>query len=309
VFHREVDSGTHYRRWRIPKRSGGERLISAPKKDLMRCQRWIAASIVEHLPVHGMAHGFLVDRGIKTNAQVHAKSKVVVKLDLRDFYPTITLPRVKGMFRKAGYNEQVATLLALLCTESPRDEMVLRGKTYYVATGPRSLPQGAPTSPSITNTVCLRLDLRLAGLARKLGLHYTRYADDLTFSLRKEQPQENTVARLLRAVEEIAMSEGFRVHEDKTRVMRSGSRQLVTGLVVNPAPGRPLARVPREFIRELRAAIKNRELGRAGHGEPLAVLRGRAAHVFMADPAKGRMLLERIGKLQARDQAPRGSER
>ncbi|MGC4118592.1 MAG: reverse transcriptase family protein [Myxococcales bacterium] len=309
VFHREVDSGTHYRRWRIPKRSGGERLISAPKHDLKRCQKWIATSLVEHLPVHGAAHGFLIDRSIKTNALVHARSKVVIKLDLKDFYPSITLPRVKGLFRKAGYNEQVATLLALLCTESPRDEMVIRGKTFYVATGPRSLPQGAPTSPSITNALCLKLDLRLAGLAQKLGLHYTRYADDLTFSFKQEPPQKKAVARLLRAVEEIAGSEGFKVHQDKTRVMRSGARQSVTGLVVNAAAGRPLVRVPREFVRELRAAIKNRELGREGHGEPLAVLRGRAAHVYMADPVKGREFLERIGKLEARQATSGGGER
>jgi RNA-directed DNA polymerase len=302
VFHREVDSGTHYRRWRIPKRSGGERLISAPKHDLKRVQSFIAQNIVEHLPVHGLVHGFLRGRSIRTNALVHARSDVVVKLDLEDFYPSITLPRVKGMFRKAGYGEQVATLLALLCTESPRDEMVIRGKTFYVATGPRSLPQGAPTSPSITNAICLKLDMRLSGLARKMGVAYTRYADDLTFSWSGKPKQENAVARLLRAVEMVANEEGFKVHRKKTRVMRKGSRQSVTGLVVNEAGGRPVARVPREYVRALRAAIKNRELGRPGQGEPLAVLKGRAAHVFMADPVKGRAFLERIGRLEAKNE-------
>jgi len=302
AYHREVDSGTHYRRWRIPKRSGGERLISAPKSTLKRAQRWAARSVVEHLPVHGFAHGFLAGRSIRTNAQVHAGAALVVKMDIESFYPSITLKRVKGLFRKAGYGEQVATLLALLSTESPRDEMVIRGKTYYVATGPRSLPQGAPTSPSITNALCLRLDFRLSGLARKLGCRYTRYADDLTFSWRGAPKDEgNLVGRLLRAVELIVPAEGFRIHRKKTRVMRKGSRQAVTGLVINPAPGRPAARVPREFIRRLRAAVRNRELGRPGKGESLAVLRGWAAFVHMADPVRGRAFLDRIEKLETKD--------
>ncbi len=309
VYHREVDSGTHYRRWRIPKRSGGERLISAPKKELKEAQRWVARNVVEHLPVNGRAHGFLVGRSIKTNALAHLASAAVVKLDLKDFYPSVTLRRVKGLFRKAGYNEQVATLMALLCTESPRDELVLRGRTWFVATGPRSLPQGAPSSPGITNAICLRLDLRLSSLAKKMGLRYTRYADDLTFSWKDPKAEQgNLVGRLLKAVEVIAQAEGFRVHPEKTRVMRKGSRQAVTGLVINEAKGRPAARVPREYVRELRAAIKNRELGRPGHGEPLAVLRGRAAHVFMADPAKGRALLERIGRLEAKQQERGGDQ-
>ena len=110
---------------------------------------------------------FLAGRSTVTNAAVHSGAKVVVKFDLKDFYPTVTMPRVKGMFRKAGYTEQVATVMALLCTESPREEIMLRGRKHYVAVGPRSLPQGAPTSPSITNAISLRLDCRLAGLARE----------------------------------------------------------------------------------------------------------------------------------------------
>jgi hypothetical protein len=311
VFHREVDSGTHYRRWLIPKRTGGQRLISAPKKDLMAAQRWIASTISEHLPVHDAAHGFVAGRSTKTNAAVHAGAEVVVKLDLKDFYPTITFPRVKGLFRKAGFGEQVATVLALLATESPREEKVIRGKTYYVAIGPRSLPQGAPTSPSITNTICLRLDHRLAGLAASLGFRYTRYADDLTFSWRrpakggkgKAKPRP-PIARLLHAVRKLVVEEGFLPHPDKTRIHRSGRRQQVTGLVVNAAPGRPLARVPRSVVRKLKAAIHNRECGKPGLGENVEQLRGLAAYVHMVDPVRGRRFLERIDKLGSTAQTP-----
>jgi hypothetical protein len=306
AYHREVDSGTHYRRWTVPKRDGSPRLISAPKPELMRIQRWIAREITEHLPVHGAAHGFVVGRSIATNATVHATARVVVKLDIEGFYPTVTTRRVKGLLRRAGLGEQVATLLALLVTESPREEVSTHGRVYHVATGPRSLPQGAPTSPSITNALCLRLDCRLAGLARKLGCRYTRYADDLTFSWHGSAP--DALGALFRAVRQIVQSEGFALHVKKTRVMRRGARQKVTGLVVNAAPaGRPSVRVPRETIRRLRAAIRNRELGRAGQGETLEQLAGLAAFVLMTDVARGRGFLERIERLRAAS-AARGPE-
>ncbi|WP_428264391.1 reverse transcriptase family protein [Haliangium sp.] len=309
AYHREVDTGTHYHRWTVPKRDGGARLISAPKPELKRVQTWIARNISEHLPVHGAAHGFLAGRSTVTNAAVHSGADVVVKLDIRDFYPSITLPRVKGVFRKAGYGEQVATVLALLCTESPREEIVVRGRPHYVAVGPRSLPQGAPTSPSITNALSLRLDSRLAGLARAHGVRYTRYADDLTFSW--HDGRDAAVGKLIDAVRRIVADEGFAVHEKKTRVMRAGRRQKVTGLVINRSgprqgaasggPAVPPARVPRRLVRQLRAAIHNREQGRPGQGESLAVLRGWAAYVHMTDPKKGQALLRRLACLSETD--------
>ncbi|HVH98038.1 MAG TPA: reverse transcriptase family protein [Enhygromyxa sp.] len=297
VYHREVDTGTHYHRWTVPKRNGkGVRLISAPKPDLKRAQAWVARNITEHLPVHGAAHGFLAGRSTLTNASAHAGARAIVKFDVRDFYPTVSLRRVKGLFRKAGYGEQVATVLALLCTECPREQIEINGRMRHVATGPRSLPQGAPTSPSITNALCVRLDARLTGLARKLGFRYTRYADDLTFSFHGSG--KIPIARLRRAVTDVVAAEGFVIHPDKTRVMRSGGRQRVTGLIVNNAPeGTPIARVPRKLIRELRAAIRNRELGKPGKGESLEQLRGWAAYVQMCDPAKGRAYMERLAAL------------
>lgn len=301
-YHREVDSGTHYVRWHVPKRDGSPRLISAPKRELKAVQRWITREVTEHLPVHGAAHGFLPGRSILTNALVHARASVVVKFDIEGFYPTVTMRRVKGLLRRAGLGEQVATLMALLATESPRQEVVTHGKTHYVAIAPRSLPQGAPTSPSITNALCLRLDARLSGLARKLGCRYTRYADDLTFSW---PGGETHVGALMRAVKMIVRAEGFAIHPKKTRVMRKGARQKVTGLVVNEAPaGVPSARVPRKTVRALRAAIKNRELGRPGKGETLEQLKGMAAFVMMADRAKGAAFMARIDKLIAAREKP-----
>ena len=303
AYHRDVDTGTHYHRWTVPKRDGSLRLISAPKPELKAVQRWITREVTEHLPLHGAAHGFVAGRSIVSNARVHAGARVIVKLDIRGFYPTVTMRRVKGLLRRAGLGEQVATVMALLATESPREQVVTHGKVHFVALGPRSLPQGAPTSPSITNALCLRLDCRLSGLARKLGCRYTRYADDLTFSWHGDaRPQ---VGALLRAAGMIVRAEGFEVHPRKTRVMRAGARQKVTGRVVNQVPaGQPAARVPRKTQRELRAAIRNRELGRPGKGESLEALKGMAAFIMMTDRARGQAFMARIDRLIAARSAP-----
>jgi hypothetical protein len=205
--------------------------------------------------------------------------------------------------RKGGLPEGVATVCALLATEPPRETVAFRGRTLYVAKGPRALPQGAPTSPAITNAICVRLDRRLAGLARQLGFTYTRYADDLTFSFRKKDKRDRApVGALLHGTNLILASEGFRVHAKKTAVMRSGMTQRVTGLVVNKAAeGVPVARVPRETIRRLKAAIFNREKGKPPKGnETLDELKGLAAFVHMADAKRGRAFLDRIAALETK---------
>src|SRR5262249_27997020 len=221
------------RRFPIPKRNGFERAIWAPLPTLKAAQQWILRNIVEKLPVHGAVHGFLPGRSILTNAAGHGNARIVVHMDIKDFFPTVTLPRVRGIFRKAGYREQIATLLALICTEAPREVVQHDGKEFYVALGPRCLPQGAPTSPGLTNTLCLRMDQRLAGIATKLGWRYTRYADDLTFSLPADHEGPPRTGALLGLVKRIVEKEGFALHPEKTRVARSGGRQKVTGLVVN----------------------------------------------------------------------------
>jgi RNA-directed DNA polymerase len=268
---------------------------------LKNAQRWILHNIVEKLLVHGSVHGFLPGRSTLTNAAAHADPKLVVKVDIKDFFPTVTLPRVKGVFRKAGYREEVATLLALICTESPREIVELEGKTYYVALGPRCLPQGAPTSPALTNTLGLRLDRRLSGLAKRLAWRYTRYADDLTFSLPHNHQGPPRVGTLLGSVRRIVEDEGFSVHPDKTAVARCGGRQKITGLVVN---GDKPPRAPREFRRQLRAAIHNRAKGKPSpDGETLSTLIGMAAYVYMSDPVRGEKYLDALRELDRAEES------
>lgn len=308
TYHREADSGTNYYSFTIPKRDGSPRTIRAPKPDLKAAQRWVLRNIAERLPVHSAAHGFLPERSILTNAAAHAGAEVVVKLDIREFFPTVTWKRVKGLLRKSGLPESAATLLSLLSTEPPREAVSFRGKTLHVAVGPRALPQGAPTSPALTNALCLRMDRRLSGLARTLGFRYTRYADDLTFSWRPEGRSGGRapVGALLRGASQILTAEGFELHRDKTQILKRGSRQKITGLVVNAPPkgpegaSVPPARVPREVLRRLRAAIHNRQKGKPGReGETLDQLKGMAAFVHMTDPVRGRALLAQIEQLAA----------
>ncbi len=289
-YHREAATSSHYIRFEIPKRSGGQRAIWAPMPKLKKVQRWILREILDRLLVHGAAHGFLAGRSIATNAAQHTDSRLVVKMDIEDFFPSVSWKRVKGVFRKAGYNEQIATLLALLCTESPREVVEHNGRTHYVALAERCLPQGAPTSPALTNVLCLKLDRRISGTASKFNWRYSRYADDLTFSFSTRNKKKPEITQLLGSVKRILGEEGFKVNTKKTGVIREGAMQEVTGLVVN---GKGTPRANRQMKRQLRAAIHNLKQGRAlPEGESLERLRGYAAYIAMTDRVLGMRMLD-----------------
>ena len=291
-YQREASTYSHYTRFEIPKRSGGMRAMWAPLPTLKQAQHWILHEILERLVVHGAAHGFLSGRSIATNAAEHRNSQLLVKLDIENFFPSISWKRVKGVFRKAGYPEQIATLLALLCTEAPREIVQDNGKTYYVALAERCLPQGAPTSPALTNALCLRLDRRITGFADKTGWRYTRYADDLTFSFAADNSQEADISRLLGTVKRILGEEGFNVNVKKTHVIRQHQAQQVTGLIVN---GTQAPRVSRNLKRQMRAALHNLQQGKGlKEGESLNRLKGYAAYIAMTERELGKTMLAQL---------------
>ncbi len=291
-YQSEVALKSHYTRFEIPKRSGGMRAIWAPLPKLKQVQHWILHNILDNLVVHGSAHGFVTGRSIATNAAEHTNSQLLVKVDIENFFPSISWKRVKGVFRKAGYPEQIATLLALLCTESPREIVEHEGKQVYVALADRCLPQGAPTSPALTNALCLRLDRRLTGFAQKAGWRYTRYADDLTFSLPANSKNKPEISRLLGTLKRVLGEEGFALNAKKTCVIRTGDVQEVTGLVVN---GEKAPRVSRELKRQMRAAVHNLQQGKAlPEGGSLPRLRGYAAYIAMTERELGHHLLNQL---------------
>lgn len=309
AFNRSVSQVSHYVRFKIPKKTGGERLISAPMMRLKHAQTWILENILEKVALHAAAHGFVAKKSIVSNATPHLQSEVVINLDLKDFFPTITQDRIKGVFRKLGYSHNVATTLSLICTEQDTEGVTLDGETWHVAIGERHLPQGAPTSPALTNILCRRLDNRLQGLANKLGFTYTRYADDMTFSGKKEGIKN--VNTLLKAVNQIVTDEGLTIHPDKTKVMRKGSRQEVTGITVNETPS-----VCRKKLKKFRALLY--QLEKDGHtegkmwgqsGDLLASIYGFAQYVAMVQPEKGKALVVQtkavIQKINPNFKAPR----
>jgi RNA-directed DNA polymerase len=287
-FHRNVTTVDHYTRFTIPKRSGGTRIISSPKKDLRTAQSWILREILEKPFVTGQLHpaamAFRPGRSINDNAAAHAGKAVVIKMDLKDFFPSIKLPRVVKLFWQLGFNEGVASVLALLATEAPRLELTFDEKKRYVATGERCLPQGACTSPALTNLLCKGLDGRLAGLAAKFGFSYTRYADDLVFS---HDNKDVKIGLFMKLVRKVIVECGFTVNEPKTRVMRPQHRQAVTGLVVNEK-----AAVSREDLRRYRALLHrcetrgfeavSEELGKPA----LSYARGYLAFIGMVEPER-----------------------
>lgn len=265
--------------------SVGKRIIEAPKARLKALQRRILSGILEKVPAHPAAHGFVKGRSIVSFVTPHAGRRVVLKMDLTDFFPSIPAVRVQALFRTMGYPETVADLLGGVCTNAIReakDDLYRRPH----------LPQGAPSSPAIANLCLYRLDCRLTGLARALGVEYSRYADDLAFS------GDFDFEKLSTYVAVIAQEEGFRVHHRKTRVMRQGVRQRLAGLTANEKPN--VIRADFDLLKailtncvRLGPASQNRE----GHPAFQAHLEGRLGFVESINPAKGarlRQIWERI---------------
>ncbi len=292
----------HYQHFALAKKSGGTRLISAPMPRLKRLQYWILDNILARLPLTDPAHGFVTGRNIVSNARPHVGQKVVINLDVQDFFPTITYPRIQGLFASLGYNREVASLLALLCSEPETHTVELDGQRYYLSQAPRRLPQGAPTSPYLSNLICRTLDRRLQGLATQQGFHYTRYADDLTLS----GPHRSAVPALLHWTRATVAAEGFTLHPRKTRIMHQGRRQEVTGIVVNQQLS-----LDRKVLHRFRALLfqldKDGYAGKQwGQGQDLlANIKSYAHYVRMVDPSKGERFLAQIAAIQHKHGKPR----
>lgn len=234
----------HYRRTWVARGARLPRLLEAPKPRLKAIQRRILAEILDPIPVHDAAHGFVPGRGVLTHAALHAGKALVVRFDLEAFFTNVATWRALSVFRAAGYPSEVASVLLGLCT-TRTPEPVLRAAPWpgTPALAPQRfflqrrladwhLPQGAPTSPALANLGAWELDFRLASYAKKRGLAYSRYADDLVFS----GANAVSVGALTGFVHAVARDEGFRVNVSKTRVMRAHEQQRVTGVVVNVRP-------------------------------------------------------------------------
>jgi len=290
-FNRKVSTVSHYRKFYIPKKSGGKRLISAPMPRLKQVQYWLLENIFNKIAVHPAVHGFALERSIISNAQPHVGKAVVVNVDVKDFFPSIHYKRVKGLLQQLGFAEKIAVIVALLCTEAVTEEVEIDGRNYFVQKGNRVLPQGAPTSPAITNILCYKLDKRLQGLATQTQCSFTRYADDITFSFNNETANAQ---QLVWRIKKVLADEGFTVHPDKVRIMRKGACQEVTGVVVNEKLG-----ISRKKLRQFRAVLhqlktKNAAELKWGHGNLASAVTGYANFVKMIKPVQGAALQHTI---------------
>ncbi|MEZ5940717.1 MAG: reverse transcriptase family protein [Planctomycetaceae bacterium] len=284
----------HYR-W-ISKRSGGHRLIEAPKQELKQVQQRILNQILDRVPAHPRAHGFVAGRSILTNAQAHVGKRFLLKLDLEDFYTTVRYRRVVAIFRSLGYSREVALWLSRLTTTVvPREFSGPDSRPGWHHSLSRfallHLPQGAPTSPALANLSAYALDVRLAGIADAYDIEYSRYADDLTFS--GEGRSIPALQEFVPLVQQIIRDERFRPNRSKRRVVRNSQRQVVAGVVVNERTN-----VARKDYDLLKAILHNcmREGPSSQNRKKLENfaehLRGRIAHVSQLNPERGAKLLE-----------------
>lgn len=228
-----------YQTFEIPKKDGKMRCINAPQEPLKYVQRNLAKQLISiqekyYLETNNIIQGFTKKRDIISNGSYHRNKRYILNLDLENFFDSFHFGRVKGYFQKNQYfmlNSNVATCLANIAC--------YKGK----------LPQGSPSSPVITNLICSILDRRLATIAQKYRMTYTRYADDLTFSTNRRDFLENK-DELISELYAVIDKSGFKVNRNKTRVLFWNSRQEVTGLVVNKKIS-----VKREFYKETRAML------------------------------------------------------
>jgi hypothetical protein len=291
----------HYSlRW-LRKSSGRYRLLEVPKSRLKAIQRKILGELLVHVPPHEAAHAYRPGRSLLGFAAAHAGRRLVLRLDLRDFFPSVPAARVHALFRRLGYPVAVARLLTGLCTHAvergawPTDD---RGdaQARQVYAVPH-LPQGAPTSPALANLCAWRLDARLTALAASAGAAYTRYADDLAFS--GDEGFARCAGCFAVQVIRTAAQEGFAVNAGKTCFMRQGVRQQLCGVVVNGKPN-----VRRDEYDRLKAILHNCAVhgpagqNREGVGDFRAHLLGRIGWVAQVHPGRGEKLRAAFARIR-----------
>ncbi|MBL8552293.1 MAG: TIR domain-containing protein [Hyphomonadaceae bacterium] len=234
-----------YRGFEIPKRSGGMRLIQSPNGLLREMQEKLGPVLQAAYEAHPAAHGFIKTRSVVSNARLHVAQRLVLNIDLEDFFPNVNFGRVRGIFMAPPFScaPAAASVLAQICTHR------------------NGLPQGAPTSPALSNLASATLDRRLTRLAKENGLRYSRYADDITFSsnhsqfppavaIFTEDGKKGLAVRPGEALERAIAAAGFSINLRKVRLQPRHVRQAVTGLTVNAAPN-----VERKRIRRVRAML------------------------------------------------------
>lgn len=263
----------------IPKNNNkGFRKLTIPSEHLKYIQRWILDNILSNLKVHEKAVGFSVGKSTVYNASYHVNKEYILKMDLKDFFPSISPKRVYGFFLSIGYNKNLSLILTDFCTYK------------------NGLPQGAPTSPYLSNLICTKLDNRLDSLCKKRKLVYTRYADDISISGGKKTKTTSNY------VQKIVEDEGFIINHQKTVIVYKNKRQSITGVVVNDKLS-----IPKGLYRKVRQEIYYMEkYGVTSHLTKIQMIRksnvkqyyyGLANYFQMIDKVKGQKILNDLKRI------------
>ena len=270
-----------YYDFKISKKAGGKRTISMPNKELLIVQKKIQEKILNNITIHDNAYGFVKNRSIIDNAKKHLNKQMILNIDLKDFFPSIHRGRVFYIFKNiCKYDNDTSYCLTKLTTYK------------------NSVPQGAPTSPSISNIVAFMLDVRLSKIADKFNINYTRYADDITFSGKQESINNS----LLKIVNEIIEECGFNINKKKTRFASYAGRQEVTGLIVNNNK----ISIPIDYIKKIRQELYYvKKYGLKEHREKVGFknkyykdhILGKILFVKQVDSVKGEKLLKEFTEI------------
>ena len=215
-----------YREFKIPKKSGGTREIAEPLPSLKEIQKWVLQEILNKCAYSSYAKAYIPKTSIKDNARFHRGQEKVLAIDVNDFFGSIKYYKIYDVFHGLGYSKSVSAMLANLCCRNG------------------CLPQGAPTSPALSNLVAASIDKRIAGLSKKQGFRYTRYSDDLAFSGKFK------AGLIINFVRNVLSAEGFSINESKIRLMQPHQRQEVTGIITNEK-----LQAPRELRKKIRQEI------------------------------------------------------
>lgn len=275
-----------YKHGVIAKRSGGKRLIQMPNEQTKRLQRTLLDKLIARYKVHPSCRGFSRGSSVVTNAAAHIGRSTIIKLDITDFFPNTSVARIREFFLKTGWDVAAANVLTKIVGF---DE---------------GLPQGAPTSPGVSNIVNRFMDLRLNALAQSRGMTYTRYADDLTFSCATYSRQN--IHKLLRTTGVILKGFGYSLNTKKKRIIRNHRRQTVTGIVVNERLN--LARPTRRWLRAVHHRLESGTGSTLSHAE----FTGWVSYLRMVnpdDPLVHRVLRDNVesGRQKKRRQGTRQS--
>jgi RNA-directed DNA polymerase len=295
-----------YNTYKVRKKGGGYRWIMSPNKELKIIQNWILVNILNKIEIHDSSNAFVKGKSIVLNAKNHINKELILNIDLYRFFDTITEKRVYGLIKNLGYTEKLSYDIArLLCVNAPKSywkeiRKENRLKKKLINTKPAILPQGAPTSPMVSNLISKRLDKAFTNYCSKCNIVYSRYADDLTFSGKREEMIS------LDVIKNIIRQQGFTINTKKTKYLSNHKKQTVTGITVNSGlhvDKKIVRQINQELFFCLKYGYRNHLDYKATKGEPIKSgykdwLLGKICFIYSVEKKRGEKLFSIYNQIE-----------